>query len=319
MSSFLQRLALRESGAMAVLKPRVPGLFEPAATAVPVAMPAETQTRAGAPPAEPDSAALPSFAFAAPAMAAQTGTSAFSPRRPPQQPQAERAVTAIGAAAWTPELAPAPPPPQPADAASRALPAAASAATQPRHISKPALTDVATAAAGNAIPHPGRAHNDAAAPAPHRPALPTPQPPAIASPLVNTAEWAEAAAALAARLHGSEPALTRSAPAAGPSPAGAVPALDLPPPDANQHHVDRRDPLQTPGPELASTSLTLAAAARNGAALAAAPASPAPTVQVTIGRLEIRATPPAATPVRPSQRPQPTSLDDYLRKREGQR
>jgi hypothetical protein len=42
-----------------------------------------------------------------------------------------------------------------------------------------------------------------------------------------------------------------------------------------------------------------------------------PVVQVTIGRVEVRAASSAPAPARHASRQQPTSLDDYLRKREG--
>lgn len=45
---------------------------------------------------------------------------------------------------------------------------------------------------------------------------------------------------------------------------------------------------------------------------------PAPTIQVTIGRIEIRATPPPSTPVRAARSATPKlNLDDYLRSRNG--
>lgn len=47
-------------------------------------------------------------------------------------------------------------------------------------------------------------------------------------------------------------------------------------------------------------------------------AQPVPTIQVTIGRVEVRATPPPSVPSTPRQTPAPAvkSLDDYLRQRE---
>lgn len=45
-------------------------------------------------------------------------------------------------------------------------------------------------------------------------------------------------------------------------------------------------------------------------------AEPTPTIQVTIGRIEVRATPPPAKPDKPSRAPTPAlSLDEYLRQR----
>lgn len=53
------------------------------------------------------------------------------------------------------------------------------------------------------------------------------------------------------------------------------------------------------------------------------PAAPAlPIVNVTIGRLEVRAVPPAAAPAKPrSERGglQPMTLDEYLRQQQGKR
>ncbi|MGH7495330.1 MAG: hypothetical protein ACREOO_23465 [bacterium] len=44
---------------------------------------------------------------------------------------------------------------------------------------------------------------------------------------------------------------------------------------------------------------------------------PAPTIQVTIGRIEVRATPPVTQPQRQRSAPQVMSLDEYLRQRAG--
>jgi hypothetical protein len=45
--------------------------------------------------------------------------------------------------------------------------------------------------------------------------------------------------------------------------------------------------------------------------------APAPTVQVTIGRIEVRAAPPAPAPAQRATRPAPMTLDEYLRQRKG--
>lgn len=69
-----------------------------------------------------------------------------------------------------------------------------------------------------------------------------------------------------------------------------------------------------------SASLPPSAAAAIQAARASdrtATAPMPPVVQVTIGRVEVRAASSAPAPARHASRQQPTSLDDYLRKREG--
>jgi hypothetical protein len=45
----------------------------------------------------------------------------------------------------------------------------------------------------------------------------------------------------------------------------------------------------------------------------------APTVHVTIGRIEVRATPPPVPPPKQRTTPPVMSLDDYLRQRDGGR
>jgi len=62
---------------------------------------------------------------------------------------------------------------------------------------------------------------------------------------------------------------------------------------------------------------TRAGNARSRAALASGPTQGAgePVVHVSIGRLEVRAAPAAASPSRHRDQPRPTSLDDYLRQR----
>jgi hypothetical protein len=42
---------------------------------------------------------------------------------------------------------------------------------------------------------------------------------------------------------------------------------------------------------------------------------PAPTIQVTIGRIEVRATPPPAAPARKEQKSAVMTLEEYLRQR----
>jgi hypothetical protein len=51
----------------------------------------------------------------------------------------------------------------------------------------------------------------------------------------------------------------------------------------------------------------------------AAAAQPEPTIQVTIGRIEVRATPPAQPPPKQRSAPPVMSLEEYLRQRSGER
>jgi hypothetical protein len=72
-----------------------------------------------------------------------------------------------------------------------------------------------------------------------------------------------------------------------------------------------------PAPERMETSLAREQR-ENRLFLAEAAPAPAPTIHVTIGRIEIRATPAAPAPARPAApRPPGMSLDDYLRRRDG--
>jgi hypothetical protein len=54
---------------------------------------------------------------------------------------------------------------------------------------------------------------------------------------------------------------------------------------------------------------------RGPLSLSAQAPPPAPTIHVTIGRVEVRATAPAVPASKPRPAPQTTSLDDYLRQR----
>jgi hypothetical protein len=45
--------------------------------------------------------------------------------------------------------------------------------------------------------------------------------------------------------------------------------------------------------------------------------APTPTIQVTIGRIEVRATSPATPPSKPRAASPAMSLDEYLRRRKG--
>ena len=81
--------------------------------------------------------------------------------------------------------------------------------------------------------------------------------------------------------------------------------------------------LAAPAPVFASTGAASTRSERTVAARAAAAraegkadAAREPVVHVSIGRLEVRATPAAAAPPRRRDGPQPGSLDDYLRQRD---
>ena len=56
---------------------------------------------------------------------------------------------------------------------------------------------------------------------------------------------------------------------------------------------------------------------RPTAAASRTPATGEPVIHVSIGRIEVRAAPAAATPTRRRDEPRPASLDDYLRQRGG--
>jgi len=71
----------------------------------------------------------------------------------------------------------------------------------------------------------------------------------------------------------------------------------------------------TPGPVTLAPSMLQAAHA--APALRAAAAVPPPVIEVTIGRVEVRANTQAQAPQPARARPQPTSLDEYLARREG--
>ena len=97
------------------------------------------------------------------------------------------------------------------------------------------------------------------------------------------------------------PVVPDLAPATRPARASSAPAVPAASQAPSAEPVTRfLQPVVPPLPDLA---------ARNP------PPQPAPTVNVTIGRIEVRATPPVASQRRPAPRPQIMSLDEYLQSR----
>jgi hypothetical protein len=84
-----------------------------------------------------------------------------------------------------------------------------------------------------------------------------------------------------------------------------------PPGQASRPPADRPPaiPVTTARAPLGSQPITLSAATRE------APAEPAPTIQVTIGRIELRATHPAERPRTAEVKPASSSLQEYLKRR----
>jgi hypothetical protein len=248
MSGFLQNLALRESGAAAVLAPRVTGWFEAPAAHAPGPLPlAEPERHAPAISAPP---------LAAPPPAVQRRADAPDPAPiAPSQP-----VPALPASLHARQAAPAPPDPPPREG---------------RHTAAPPLAATARIIAAAA---------PLASPVPRSAALPparddTPAPPMRGTP--------------------AEP------PAASP-----------------RKHAQAELALRPPLPAMAARSPRLAPgalqAAQAGAGRRAGPDAPAqPVIQVTIGRLEVRAVQPSRTAPAARPRQSPTSLDDYLAQRNG--
>jgi hypothetical protein len=261
MSGFLQRLALRDSGALPVLKPRVPGLFEPAAGLHA--------------PAGEDHGDRHDSADAVPAPRGR-GMTPVDPMAEYRQPQPAHAAQsgAAGPVRAVPVTTPAVADrlPEPAPAAARGAP--------------PLSPQAARALALQARPDTSQAAIT----------------PAMSQPVSQLA----ARAAL--------------------SPAGERPQVDQQSDGwRREHHDDAGGPaserLASQAPALTGIPTpSVAAAIRAARAAEPRPArEAAPVVQVTIGRVEVRASQGAAAPVRQANRQQPTSLDDYLRNREGRR
>jgi hypothetical protein len=96
-----------------------------------------------------------------------------------------------------------------------------------------------------------------------------------------------------------EPANPRPEPTPVETPRPATPATVV-----VQPHVTPAPRAEPAGPALAGRAAT---------------PKPAPTIQVTIGRIEVRAVPPPAPPPKQRSAPPVMSLDDYLRQRDGGR
>lgn len=162
------------------------------------------------------------------------------------------------------------------------------------------------------------------------------------APIEHVVAAVSASAAASAAQHASAPSIVgeRAATPAVDHPAAPSvsvrPVMPASPPPVQPRLArvapDRQETARTPAPNgvllpapapvfaatgAASTRSERTVAARAAAARAEGKADAArePVVHVSIGRLEVRATPAAAAPPRRRDGPQPGSLDDYLRQR----
>lgn len=281
MSDYLTRLARKALGREPVLQPRLPGLFEPSTVG---GLMGETASRSeGLSEAEP------------PARTA--------PDQPPS-PLRPRGVVPRATPASPPQPAPIQPPsgeqrpreasPVPARG-NRAAPAVEETATLPEVVGP--LTRPQRREGG--VSPPGPQSGPAAEAA--RPAALKAPPPEPLAPQPQPSDAVEPAATPVDRLPGHETArIDRSGPtrlrvAAPPAPVTAAPPLAEPAP-APTRSESRAARIQTSSPT-------------------------APTIRVSIGRVEVRLlappAPPSPSPL--SQRKPAISLDDYLRGRHGGR
>jgi hypothetical protein len=112
-------------------------------------------------------------------------------------------------------------------------------------------------------------------------------------------------------------------PAVHPAPATSVPAhVTAPPRSAPAPVVVTPPPRSAPAPVIVKPRVAPAPAALASAQAPTQPEpatpEPAPIIQVTIGRIEVRATPPPSQPARGARPAGPAlSLDEYLRSRSG--
>lgn len=301
MNDFLSHLVAKSVGATDVILPRPASLFE---TAVPgTAVSGTAVTTADAATLEEETILEP------------------SPAKP------RRRASARPSSTITPSLSPAEDtahsmamPPAGQEAASFTSPPLPDWVNQLRQkvaaLSETAVHPMTTPSAVFASPAPERPPlQPGTARPPHRPASPeteaTPPPPAPA-----TAPFIMERVITETRLvERAEPSQTRPPQAEQPA---IVPAVTTVPTPSSEPLPDREQPAavqkiivtqtrpftppQTPAPLPPPTP-------------AAAAASPAPAIHVTIGRVEVRATPPAAKE-RPHRSQSPVmSLDDYLRQR----
>ncbi|QGZ38233.1 hypothetical protein IP92_01464 [Pseudoduganella flava] len=253
MTSFLQRLALRGNGTLPVLRPRLPGLFEPPAgvAALPV----------GDDGGADDAAAMP-------APAEQGRTRTMHPSSPaPERITRDESDTSI--------------------------------ARMPQGASPSSAEPVRAVTAAQALTRPEPQHHAATAAHPN-----------VIAPVIEPPAPSPVAHASLPRQQTAMPERPRLQPPA---------ALDRSPIDDDRAALHRSPPPATPAPALTPSVPSAPDAVRAARAAQPAAATPLPTVQVTIGRVEVRATQAPAAPVRQSSRPQPTSLDDYLRQRDGRR
>lgn len=258
MSGFLQRLAQRESGALAVMNPRLASWFEP--------QPAQTgMAPAGFEPEQQDSAVADAPAVAPTAPAA--------PLRPAPAQQQLRELS---------------PPPR-RMAAPEPMPAA------PKRAASPERHDSIVRAASAAPPAPPLAMLQAAPKPRAEAAAPLPVPP--------PARQETGARSLPALL--AKPAQMRPA-AADRAPVKVAP----------QHPA-------APSPALQASLVRMAPAALLAARTAHARREPEPaaaprTIEVTIGRLEVRAHQGVQPAPAARAKQSPTSLDEYLARRNGE-
>ena len=266
MNGFLQRLALRESGALPALSARLGSWFDPGRSP---ARPADDDgEQAVAPPSAPAQAAVSAGpAPVAPNLFSRRSMPESLPQAAPRRAPPPGPGPGPGPALTAPALRPPgeqPDRPTPPPQQLAPPPALLVAAPQARTPARPARADAAA-----------RRHS----------ALAPPPVPALQAMPVRTAEKT-AAGALVRVAQPHTPAMQPSVPQAG---------------------MARLAP--------AALQAVRASEARRNASPVPAPA----TIEVTIGRLEVRATvrSEAAAPAQRAKQ-SPTSLDDYLAKRNGE-
>lgn len=281
MTGYLQRLVLRASGETPTLKPRTPGLFEPPAQPAPVAI-------------FPDDGIAPDadIGFAQeprprPPVTGDAGSGhPGAPAVPPAAAiRSAHAVDSNASVRPAVHVGPDAPPVPPAAAIRSAHAGDSSTSARPAaRVEQPVVGVAPQQAAGM--------------PAPASVAWPAMQA-TIRDPALHP--LADAAPAMHDR------------PAVAPQPAGPAP---VPARTGLPRAPERPDaPTLAPGPLALAPSVLQAAHA--AATPRAAAAVPPPVIEVTIGRVEVRANTPAQAPQPARARQQPTSLDEYLARRDG--